>query len=455
MTSKNAIILAAGKGTRMKSKQAKVLHPVCGRPMVAQVLSQLTAAGIERPVVVVGHQAEAVKEVLGDQVDYASQAVQLGTGHAVMQTTALLGDRDGVTLVVSGDTPLFTAATFKALMEYHQERQAAATILTAVAPDPTGYGRIVRNEVGIVERIVEQKDASLEEQEITEINTGVYCFDNRQLFAALKQVKNNNAQGEYYLTDVIAILKRAGEVVTAYQMADFDEAMGVNDQRALARANQLMQKRVNEQLMDAGVTLRDPNTAYIDLGVTIGADTVVEGSVVIKGQTTIGSDCVIGAHSRLVNATIAAGVTVISSTIEDSTMKAGSDIGPNSHLRPGVTLGENVHVGNFCELKKATVGRGTKIGHLSYVGDATLGADINVGCGVVFVNYDGKTKHHTTVGDHVFIGSNSNLVAPLNLAANSFIAAGSTITDDTAPEDLAIARARQVNKPNYAQKLPW
>lgn len=340
-------------------------------------------------------------------------------------------------------------------MEYHQERQAAATILTAVAPDPTGYGRIVRNEVGIVERIVEQKDASLEEQEITEINTGVYCFDNQQLFQALKQVKNDNAQGEYYLTDVIAILKQAGAVVTAYQMADFDEAMGVNDQQALARANQLMQKRVNDELMTAGVTLRDPATAYIDLGVTIGADTVIEGGVVIKGHTTIGSDCLIGAGSRLIDATLEDQIKVIASMIEDSTMQTGSDLGPNSHLRPGVTLGPQVHVGNFCELKKATVGAGTKIGHLSYVGDATLGTNINVGCGVVFVNYDGKTKHHTTVGDHVFIGSNSNLVAPLTLAANSFIAAGSTITADTAPYDLAIARARQVNKPDYAQKLPW
>ncbi|HJA73887.1 MAG TPA: bifunctional UDP-N-acetylglucosamine diphosphorylase/glucosamine-1-phosphate N-acetyltransferase GlmU [Candidatus Limosilactobacillus faecipullorum] len=455
MTQRNAIILAAGKGTRMKSKLYKVLHQVCGKPMVAHVLDQLEAAHIDNVITVVGYGAEAVEEAVGDRAKFVLQKQQLGTGHAVMQVADLLADLDGQTLVVSGDTPLFTADTFTKLFEYHTQRKAAVTILTSQAPDPTGYGRIVRNEVGIVERIVEQKDATKEEQAIHEINTGVYCFDNRKLFAALKLLKNNNAQGEYYLTDVIGILKEQDEVVTAYRMKNFDESMGVNDRVALARANQIMQKRINANLMREGVTMLDPATTYIDAGVKVGNDTIIEGNVVIKGHTEIGSDCLIGAGSRITDSILHDNVKVISSTLEEAEMHDGSDIGPNSHLRPQAEIGKDVHIGNFCEVKKAYVGEGTKVGHLSYIGDATLGKDINVGCGVVFVNYDGANKHHTNVGDHAFIGSNSNLVAPVNIAADSFIAAGSTITDDTQKFDMAIARARQTNKADYAKKLPW
>ncbi len=455
MTQRNAIILAAGKGTRMKSKLYKVLHQVCGKPMVAHVLDQLEAANIDNVITVVGYGAEAVEKAVGDRAKFILQKQQLGTGHAVMQAADLLANLDGQTLVVSGDTPLFTADTFTKLFDYHTQRKAAVTILTSQAPDPTGYGRIVRNDVGIVERIVEQKDATKEEQEIHEINTGVYCFDNRKLFAALKLLKNDNAQGEYYLTDVIGILKGQDEVVTAYRMKDFDESMGVNDRVALARANQIMQKRINVNLMRAGVTMLDPATTYIDAGVKVGNDTVIEGNVVIKGHTEIGSDCLIGAGSRITDSILHDNVKVISSTLEEAEMHDGSDIGPNSHLRPQAEIGKEVHIGNFCEVKKAYIGEGTKIGHLSYVGDATLGKNINVGCGVVFVNYDGANKHHTNVGDHAFIGSNSNLVAPVNIAADSFIAAGSTITDDTQKFDMAIARARQTNKANYAKKLPW
>lgn len=455
MTTRNAIILAAGKGTRMKSKLHKVLHEVCGKSMVEHVLSQLQLAGINKIVTVVGFGADDVKHTLGDQVAYALQKQQLGTGHAVMQTESLLGQSEGETLVVSGDTPLFTAATFDRLFDYHEQRHAAVTILTSEAPDPTGYGRIVRNEVGIVERIVEQKDATSEEQDIHEINTGVYCFDNQKLFAALKELTNDNAQGEYYLTDVIGILKSQNEVVTAYQMDDFEESMGVNDLVALAKARRIMQERINTKLMKDGVSLIDPDTTYIDADVKIGNDTVIEGGVVIKGESRIGSDCFIGAHSRIEDSVLHDEVKVISSTLEKAEMHTGSDIGPNSHLRKGAELGKDVHVGNFCEVKNAYLGEGTKMGHLSYVGDATLGKNINIGSGVIFVNYDGANKAHTNVGDHVFIGSNSNLVAPVNIAADSFIAAGSTITDDTAQYDLAIARQRQTNKANYAKKLPW
>ncbi len=455
MTQRNAIILAAGKGTRMKSKLYKVLHQVCGKTMVEHVLGQLEEAKIDNIVTVVGYGAETVEQTLGNRTKYALQKQQLGTGHAVMQTESLLGDQEGETLIVSGDTPLFTAATFNKMFEYHEQRHAAVTILTSVAPDPTGYGRIVRNDVGIVERIVEQKDATHEEQEIHEINTGVYCFDNQKLFQALKLINNDNAQGEYYLTDVIGILKNHGEIVTAYRMADFDESMGVNDRVALARANKIMRKRINTRLMKDGVTMVDPETTYIDADVKVGRDTVIEGNVVIKGNTTIGSDCFIGAHSVIKDSVLHDDVKVYASTLEEAEMHTGSDVGPNSHLRPQAEIGKDVHIGNFCEIKKAYIGENTKIGHLSYVGDATLGKNINIGCGVVFVNYDGSKKHHTNVGDHAFIGSNSNIVAPVNIAEDSFVAAGSTITDSTERFDMAIARARQVNKPDYAKKLPW
>ncbi|MFR5661809.1 MAG: bifunctional UDP-N-acetylglucosamine diphosphorylase/glucosamine-1-phosphate N-acetyltransferase GlmU [Limosilactobacillus mucosae] len=455
MTQRNAIILAAGKGTRMKSKLYKVLHQVCGKTMVEHVLGQLEEAKIDNIVTVVGYGAETVEQTLGNRTKYALQKQQLGTGHAVMQTESLLGDQEGETLIVSGDTPLFTAATFNKMFEYHEQRHAAVTILTSVAPDPTGYGRIVRNDVGIVERIVEQKDATHEEQEIHEINTGVYCFDNQKLFQALKLINNDNAQGEYYLTDVIGILKNHGEIVTAYRMADFDESMGVNDRVALARANKIMRKRINTRLMKDGVTMVDPETTYIDADVKVGRDTVIEGNVVIKGNTTIGSDCFIGAHSVIKDSVLHDDVKVYASTLEEAEMHTGSDVGPNGHLRPQAEIGKGVHIGNFCEIKKAYIGENTKIGHLSYVGDATLGKNINIGCGVVFVNYDGSKKHHTNVGNHAFIGSNSNIVAPVNIAEDSFVAAGSTITDSTERFDMAIARARQVNKPDYAKKLPW
>lgn len=455
MQERNAIILAAGKGTRMKSKVYKVLHKVCGKTMVEHVLGQLEKAHMDKMVTIVGYGADDVKKVIGNRSEFAVQDKQLGTGHAVMQAKDILGKIDGETLVVSGDTPLLTAETFNKLLSFHEKRHAAVTVLTSIAPNPFGYGRIVRDNLGNVERIVEQKDASEEEQEIKEVNTGVYCFDNQKLFAALRLVNNNNAQGEYYLTDVIGILKNQGEIVSAYQMPDFDESMGVNDRIALAAATKVMQARINRQLMANGVSMIDPATTYIDAGVKIGNDTVIEGNVVIKGNTTIGKDCYISAHSRIEDSTIHDGVTVTSSTLQHAEMHSGSDIGPNSHLRPEAEIGKGVHIGNFCEVKKAYIGENTKVGHLTYIGNATLGKNINVGCGVVFVNYDGTHKHHTNVGDHAFIGSNSNLVAPVNIAKNSFIAAGSTITDDINEYDMAIARSRQTNKANYAKKLPW
>ena len=454
MTAKYAIILAAGQGTRMKSKLYKVLHPVCGKPMVDHVLTQIEKNDIDEIVTVVGHGAQKVEATLGTRTQYVLQAEQLGTGHAVLQAEALLGDKEGMTIIACGDTPLFTAKTFEELFEYHKSKGAVATVLTATTDNPFGYGRIIRNEIGIVEKIVEQKDATKEEAAVTEINTGVYCFDNQELFHALHQIKNDNAQGEYYLTDVMEIFKKEEKIVTAYRMKDFSESMGVNDRLALAKATAVMQKRINETHMKNGVTLIDPATTYIDVDVKIGADTVIEPGVQLKGHTVIGSDCHIGAHSEIRDCVLKDGVTVTASFLEEAVMHTGSNIGPYSHLRPQADIGEGVHIGNFVEVKKAQIGKNTKVGHLTYVGDATLGKDINVGCGTVFVNYDGINKHHTNVGDYSFIGSGSNIIAPVQIADHAYVAAGSTVTEDVDAHDMAIARSRQVNKKGYFDHYP-
>lgn len=451
---KFAVILAAGKGTRMKSKLYKVLHPVCGKPMVDHVLTQIEKNDMDEVVTIVGHGAQKVEETLGNRTKYALQAEQLGTGHAVLQAEDILGDQDGMTLIACGDTPLFTAQTFQELFQYHQSKGAVATVLTAHTPNPFGYGRIIRNEIGIVEKIVEQKDATPEEAEVQEINTGVYCFDNKALFEALHQVKNDNAQGEYYLPDVMEIFQSQGKVVAAYQMKNFEESMGVNDRVALAKASQVMQARINQSHMQNGVTLVNPTATYIDADVQIGADTVIEAGVSLKGKTVIGEDCYITANSTLVDTVLENQVTVTSSYLENAIMRQGSNIGPYSHLRPQADIGEGVHIGNFVEVKKATLGKNTKVGHLTYVGDATLGQDINVGCGTVFVNYDGVNKHHTNVGDYSFIGSGSNIIGPVNIADHAYVAAGSTITDDIDAHDMGIARGRQINKKGYFDRYP-
>ncbi|MDT1940278.1 MULTISPECIES: bifunctional UDP-N-acetylglucosamine diphosphorylase/glucosamine-1-phosphate N-acetyltransferase GlmU [Carnobacterium] len=454
MTKRNAIILAAGQGSRMKSKLYKVLHPVAGKPMVEHVVEQVELAGTDRVVTIVGFGAEKVKEYLGNRSEYALQEEQLGTGHAVLQAASLLKDQEGVTLVICGDTPLLTSETLKDLFDYHQEKGAKATILTAFAEDPTGYGRVIRDELGIVEKIVEQKDANHEEARVQEINTGTYCFDNKMLFDALTKVGNKNSQGEYYLPDVIEIMKDNNQIVAAYRMKNFDEALGVNDRIALAEANRTMRERINYNHMKNGVTLIDPKGTYIDSDVQIGSDTIVEAGVILKGKTIIGEDCFIGAHSEINNCQIGDRVRVVSSNLEDSKMANDSNIGPYSHLRPNSTIGERVHLGNFVEVKNAVIDEDSKVGHLTYVGDADLGKNINVGCGTIFVNYDGKNKHRATVGDNVFIGCNANLVAPVSVEKNTYIAAGSTITSDVPEGSLAIARARQENKADYFKKLP-
>ncbi|ALI51881.1 bifunctional UDP-N-acetylglucosamine diphosphorylase/glucosamine-1-phosphate N-acetyltransferase GlmU [Lactobacillus helveticus] len=451
---KYVVVLAAGKGTRMKSKLYKVLHKVCGKTMVEHVVDAASGINPTKIVTVVGTGAGKVEKVLANKSDFAFQEKQVGTGDAVMTAKEALGDKEGATLVVTGDTPLFTTDTFNELFKYHAEKGNAATVLTAEAPNPFGYGRIIRDNQGNVLRIVEQKDGNPDELKVKEINTGVFCFDNQKLFEALKHVDNDNAQGEYYLTDVLEILRNNGERVGAYKMPDFSESLGVNDRVALAQATKTMQRRINEAHMRDGVSFIDPDTAYIDADVKIGNDTVIEGNVVIKGNTEIGSDCYITNGSRIVDSKIGNGVTITSSTIEEAEMDDNTDIGPNSHLRPKAIIRKGAHIGNFVEIKKAEIGENTKVGHLTYVGDATLGKDINIGCGTIFSNYDGVKKFHTNVGDHSFIGAGSTLIAPINVADHAFIAADSTITKDVGKYDMAIARGRQTNKEDYWHKLP-
>ena len=453
MTNVFAVILAAGQGTRMKSKLYKVLHPVCGKPMVEHVIDHIGSLDVERVVTVVGHGAELVKETLGNKSEYVLQAEQLGTAHAVLQAEPILGSLEGTTLVVCGDTPLIRPETMQALFAHHEAKNAKATILTAVAENPTGYGRILRDADGQVAQIVEQKDASADQQLVKEINTGTYCFDNKALFEALKQVKNDNSQGEYYLPDVIEILQKQGEVVAAYVTDNFDETLGVNDRFALSQAEELMRARINERHMRNGVTIINPATTHISADAVIGSDSILLPGVIIEGNTVIGEDCKIGPNSHIVDSQIGNGTTIHSSVVLNSQVGNETAVGPFAHLRPDSSLGNHVKVGNFVEVKKSTLGDDTKVSHLSYIGDAEVGSNVNIGCGSITVNYDGKNKFKTMIEDDVFVGCNSNLVAPVTLRKGSFIAAGSTITKEVPEEALAVARARQENKLGYVSKL--
>lgn len=453
MSNRFSIILAAGQGTRMKSKLYKVLHPVCGKPMVQHVVDQVSQLKMEQIVTVVGYGAEKVKEQLDGQTTFVLQEEQLGTAHAVLQAKPLLGNKEGITLVVCGDTPLIRAETMQALIDLHEKSNAKATILTAFADDPTGYGRIIRNEEGLVSRIVEHKDATEDEKKVKEINTGTYCFDNLALFQALEKVSNDNAQGEYYLPDVIEILKSEGEIVAAYQTNQMDETLGVNDRVALAEAEKIMRRRINESLMKEGVTIIDPEHTYIDNDVIIGQDTIIYPGTIIKGKTIIGSECEIGPNSEIHDCKIGDRTKIKQSVASNSEIGSDVNIGPFAHIRPETSIGNEVKIGNFVELKKSQFGDRSKASHLSYIGDAQVGTDVNIGCGSITVNYDGKNKHLTKIEDGAFIGCNSNLVAPLTIGKGAYVAAGSTITTDVPGEALSIARARQVNKEDYVKKL--
>lgn len=449
-----AVILAAGQGTRMKSSKYKVLHEIAGKSMVEHVLGQVEELHPETIVTVVGCGADSVKQLLGSRSDYAFQSEQLGTAHAVSMAAPFLENKTGVTLVVCGDTPLLTSDTLSELLEQHHLSRAKVTVLTAVLDDATGYGRIIRDSNGNIEKIVEQKDATEEERQVKEMNTGTYCFDNEFLFSNLSHVTNDNAQAEYYLPDMISIALENGLIASASVMQDANESIGVNDRVALAEATRLMRERINAKHMKNGVTFFDPSSTYIDIDVMIDSDTTIESGVQLKGSTTIGKNCYIGAHSEIVDSTLEDDITVKSSFIEQSVLHTNCDIGPYAHLRPASEIGSRVHIGNFVEIKKATIDEDTKIGHLTYVGDASVGKDVNIGCGTIFVNFDGKSKHRVDVGDNSFIGCNANLVAPVSIGKNSFVAAGSTVTKNVPDESLAIARTQQINKEGYARKLP-
>lgn len=453
MTNRYAVVLAAGQGTRMKSKLYKVLHPVCGKPMVQHVVDQLNTLELNELITVVGFGAEKVQDQLGDDSHYVIQEKQLGTGHAVLQADDILADKEGTTVVVCGDTPLLTSETLQQLLDHHDQKEAKATILTAHAEDPSGYGRVIRGGNGQVERIVEQKDASEDEQAIQEINTGTYCFDNQALFQALRSVSNDNVQGEYYLPDVIEILKKEQETISAYQTPEFSESLGVNDRVALAKAEKLMKQRINEKHMRNGVTLVDPENTYIGPDVQIGQDVVIHPGTVLDGETVIEEDAVLGPHSTVHECRIGKGTVLKQSVAANSQIGERVQIGPFAHIRPQSSLGNDVKVGNFVELKKATFGDGSKASHLSYIGDAEVGSDVNIGCGTITVNYDGHQKFFTKIEDEAFIGCNSNLLAPVTVGKGAYVAAGSTINKDVPAEALSIARSRQTNKEGYASKL--
>lgn len=447
-----ALILAAGKGTRMKSKLPKVLHRVGGIPMVEQVLKTVKAAGTDRQIVVIGFGSEQVRTYLGDAAEFVVQLEQLGTGHAVQQAKSLLAGVKGTVLVTCGDTPLVQAKTFTALLKHHNEAKAGATILTATASDPQGYGRIIRTATGQVCKIVEQKDGLPEELTVKEINTGIYCFDNELLWRALEQLSTNNAQGEYYLTDVIEIMVAAGEIVAAYMTDDAEQTLGVNSRVQLAEAESVLRKRKMLELMEAGVTIIDPQQTYVDASVTVGMDTILYPGTILEGTTKIGSDCKIGPYTQLTNVIVGTGNHIQFTYGHDCIIKNDTQVGPYVHFRPDTIIGDKVKVGNFVEVKNSIVGTGTKFPHLSYIGDSDVGAGVNIGCGTITVNYDGKEKHRTTISDGAFIGCNSNLIAPVTIGEDAFIGAGSTITKNVPSKALGVCRARQINMENWVKE---
>lgn len=445
------IILAAGKGTRMKSKLPKVLHKVCGKPMLQHVIDAAKSAGSTREVVVIGNGAELVEKTISN-VEFVLQAEQLGTGHAVLCTKEKFANAEGTVLVLCGDTPLFTGELLKKFVDKHTESRAAATVLTSQMPDATGYGRIIRDDDGAFQKIVEHKDANSYERQINEVNAGIYCFDAKKLFAALTKVKNENAQGEYYLPDVLTILKSEGEKINAVITLDYKQTLGINSRVQLSEADKILRQRKNLELMNNGVTLIDPATTYVDFEVEIGQDTIIYPNTYIEGATKIGENCTIGPNSRLQNMTVGNNVQAQFCYCHDAEICDDVILGPYVHIRPNSKISAKVKIGNFVEVKNSNIGEGSKLPHLQYIGDTDMGAGCNLGCGTITVNYDGKKKFRTKIGDNVFVGCNSNLVAPVTVENGAYIAAGSTITEDVPENNLAIARSRQTNKPDWNDK---
>ena len=449
---KCALILAAGQGKRIKSNLPKVLHKVCGKEMVKHVIDTVKKAEIQDINLIIGKGAELVEEKTKDTgVTYSLQAEQLGTGHAVKCAKKFLENKSGVVAVFTGDTPLIKQSTVESLINDHINNKNAATILTAMVDDPTGYGRIVRDESGKVLKIVEQKDCNEEELKIKEMNSAIYCFDIELLVKSLDKLNNNNKQGEYYLTDVIGILKDEGYSIGAV-VTDIEETIGVNSRVQLAEAEEILRNRINTIHMENGVTLIDPKTTYIGADVEIGKDTIIYPNNILEGNTVIGENCLLYQNSRIKDSVIGNEVDIQSSVILDSKIGDNTTVGPFAYIRPDSIIGKSTRIGDFVEIKKATIGDGTKVSHLTYIGDAEVGSGCNFGCGTVVVNYDGKEKHKTIIGDHSFIGCNTNLVSPVKVGDNTYIAAGSTITAEVKEGDLAVARAKQRNISGWVEK---
>jgi len=448
----SAVILAAGKGVRMVSALPKILHPVAGKPMAAHVIDQVKAAGIDDIVLVTGFGRERVEEAMsGEQIKFVLQEQQLGTGHALMQAAPAV-DHQGQMLVLAGDTPLLSAKLLKELMDYHIGQGTAATVLSCIADNPYGYGRIIRAEEGYLERIVEEKDADESQKIINEINSGIYCFETGIVFECLSQLNNNNAQKEYYLTEVIEILRREKKPVAVFMSTDSESVYGINDREQLAFAESVLRRRKNVELMKEGVTILDPLSTFIDSEVKIGSDTVILPFTIIEGKTVIGQNCEIGPATRINSSLIGNGVKVDSSRINEAEIGDDCNIGPFSYLRPDTVLHNGVKVGDFVEVKKSIIGEKSKIPHLSYVGDAQVGKGVNIGAGTITCNYDGKNKYRTVLEDGVFIGSNTNLVAPVKIGKDSYTGAGSTITKDVGEDSLAVERAVQKNISGWSKR---
>jgi bifunctional UDP-N-acetylglucosamine pyrophosphorylase/glucosamine-1-phosphate N-acetyltransferase len=456
------VILAAGKGTRLKSKRPKVLHEIGGRAMVLHVIAAAKTVS-DDIVCVVGHEAEKVEAVIAPhEVSWTLQEQQLGTGHALQQVKryySVYGENFDLKtprhlLVLSGDVPLIHPETLKRLMAFHLEQKAAMTILTAVPENPFGYGRVMRTTAGSpdVAAIVEQKDLKAGEDS-AEINSGIYCFETAALFANLDRLKNENKSGEYYLTDMAALLVGEGRRVVCVQGDSVDEVLGANTIAEMMHLDAAMRLAAAKKLMAQGVTIFRPETCVIDAQVEVGADTVIEPYVQLLGATKVGSECRIRSYSVVQDSVLGVGVLVRNGCIlQEATVADGALLGPYAHLRPGSEIGEGAHLGNFVETKKVKMGNGSKANHLSYLGDAVIGAGVNVGAGAITCNYDGKHKHTTTIGDGVFVGSDSTLVAPLTVGSGAYIAAGSCITEDVPSDALALGRSRQVTKAGWVSK---
>jgi len=441
-----AVILAAGQGTRMRSDLPKVLHPLVGRPMVLYAVEAARAVGDLPPVLVVGHRAEEVRRVVGDAVIYVEQREQKGTGHAVLQARDALRGRADLVLVTYADMPLLRAETLRDLVARQRDNRGPLSLLTLVAEDPRGFGRVVRGEGGAVAAVVEEAVATPEQLAIRELNAGVYCFDAEWLWSNLDRIPVSLPKGEYYLTDLVEMAAAQGLRVESVAVEDPTEAMGINTRVHLAEAEAVLRGRINRRWMEAGVTMVDPETTYVEVEVRIGRDTVIWPNTILRGHTAIGERCQIGPNALIEDSTIGDDCRVVASVVEQAVMEEGSDVGPFSHLRPGARLGAGAHVGNFGEVKNATLGPGAKMGHFSYLGDATVGAGANIGAGTITCNFDGERKHRTEIGEEAFIGSDTMLVAPVRVGKGARTGAGSVVTHDIPDGALAYGVPARIRK---------